>query len=270
MYDLKPAVVCLCEASTNSSTSDAFLALDGYNLVVRADGTDTKEGWCRGLLIYVRLDVTAARLESSLIQDLVECEGVTIQWGNKGDILTLILVYRPPRAPGSEADNNYCDRFCDLLAGFRSSAIILGDLNLPGIDWDHLHASSRAEKNVLDSVHNYFWTQHVDFSTRKDPASGVESLLDPCFSSSPDLITNVESQGWFSDHTIYTADLVRPTSTISSRELVPDWSWADLDKLATNLAGLNWATELECMTGLEAWELFKEMIDKETEACLCP
>ena len=45
VFDLKPSVVCICEASTNSSTSDAFLSLDGYNLVVRADGTDTSDGW---------------------------------------------------------------------------------------------------------------------------------------------------------------------------------------------------------------------------------
>ena len=65
--DLKPSVVCICEASTNSLTSDAFLSLDGYNLVVRADGLDTNNGWCRGLLIYVRVGVKAARLESTII-----------------------------------------------------------------------------------------------------------------------------------------------------------------------------------------------------------
>ena len=57
---MKPAVVCICEAFTNDAISDAFLALDGYSLVVRADGRDTKDGWCRGILIYVWLDITAA------------------------------------------------------------------------------------------------------------------------------------------------------------------------------------------------------------------
>ena len=37
VYDLKPSIVCICEASTHSSISDSFLALEGYNLTVRAD-----------------------------------------------------------------------------------------------------------------------------------------------------------------------------------------------------------------------------------------
>ena len=57
VFDLKPAIVCICEACSNSSISDSYLALDGYSLIVRADGTDTKDGWCRGLLIYARLDI---------------------------------------------------------------------------------------------------------------------------------------------------------------------------------------------------------------------
>ena len=64
VYDLKPSLVCICEASTNNSISDAYLSLDGYNLVVRADGTDTKEGWCRGLLIFVKAGIMAARIDS--------------------------------------------------------------------------------------------------------------------------------------------------------------------------------------------------------------
>ena len=135
---MKPSVVCICEASTHDSISDAFLALDGYNLTVRADGSDTKDGWCRGLLIYVRVGIKAARLESSLLDGMVECEGVTIPWGTNGGVLTLALAYRPPRAPGSEADNGFSDKLCELLAGVRSPAVVLGDLNYSGIDWERL------------------------------------------------------------------------------------------------------------------------------------
>ena len=60
VYDLKPSVVCICEASSNSTINYAYLALDGYNLTVRADGTDTKDGRCRGLLVFVKVGVTAA------------------------------------------------------------------------------------------------------------------------------------------------------------------------------------------------------------------
>ena len=94
---------------------------------------------------------------------MIECEGITIPWRNKDESLTLILTYRPPRPPGSKADNGYCTKLCDLITSLTSPVILLGDLNLPGIDWDHLYASSAAEKNILETVQNSFWTHHVDF-----------------------------------------------------------------------------------------------------------
>ena len=268
VFDLKPAVVCVCEASTNNTISNTFLHLDGYSLLVRTDGSDTKNGWCRGLLIYVRVDITATRLELSIVDSMVECDGVTIPWGNKGEFLSIILAYRPPRPPGSEADNGYCDKFCDLVTNLKSPAVIVGDLNWPGIDWTHLHASSSAEKNVLETLQNCFWTQHVDFPTRRDPGTGEESLLDLCLSSTPDLILSVESQGLFSDHIMYSPDLIRPSAVKSSKELVPDWAKADLDKLVSNLAQLDWESVMQSMSGVDRWEFVKKTIADETEACV--
>ena len=90
----------ICEAGTHSGISDAYLALAGYNMVVRADGQDTTDGWFRGLLIWVKEEVKAGRYENDLIKDMVECEGVTIPWGVAGSVLTILLAYRPPRYPG--------------------------------------------------------------------------------------------------------------------------------------------------------------------------
>lgn len=266
--DLKPSMVCICEASTKSSISDAYLNLDGYNLVVRADGTDTKEGWCRGLLIYVKVGVMAARLESSLIDGMVECEGVTLPWGNGGAVLSVVLAYRPPRYPGSEADNGYTDRLCELLSSLKSPAILLGDLNYSGIDWERLHAESNAEKKVLDTVQNFFWTQHIDFPTRRNPATGEETLLDPALSSSPELVIGASSEGWFSDHVMYSIDLLNPNVKDNSKELVPNWSKADLEQLSANLAELDWEAELSGKSGVEAWDVIKAKIDEETEKCV--
>ena len=166
MFDIKPDVVMICEAGTHSGISDAFLALSGYNMVVRADGQDTTDGWCRGLLIWAREGIMAGRYESDLIKDMVECEGITIPWGRGGTVLTILLAYRPPRYPGGQADNGYSERFCNLLANIKGQVVICGDLNFSGIDWERLHAVSPAEREVLDTVQNYFWLQHVDFPTQ--------------------------------------------------------------------------------------------------------
>ena len=115
----------------------------------------------------------------------------------------------------------------------------------------------------------HFWSQHVDFPTRKDPRTEKLSMLDPCLCSNPEIVIGVESQGWFSDHAICTADLIMPSCNSSvSKELVPDWAKADLDKLVNNLAMLDWESELKGMSGLSAWELLKQKIDEETSNCV--
>ena len=87
-------------------------------------------------------------------------------------------------------------------------------------------------------------------------------------SSTPDLVLAAESHGWFSDHSIYSVDLVRPSSRNCLVKLVPDWRRADLDKLAANLGNVNWSEELQYLSGLDGWELIKKKIDEETDACV--
>ena len=119
--------------------------------------------------------------------------------------MSVILAYRPPRypGPGSEADNGYTDKLCDLLGSLRSPAIILGDLNYPGIDWERLYTESTGERKVVNTVQDFFWTQHIDFPTHRNPATGEENILDPTLSSSPELVIGANSEGWFSDHVMY-------------------------------------------------------------------
>ena len=50
--------------------------------------------------------------------------------------------------------------------------------------------------------------------------------------------------------------------------MVPDWKNADLDKLANNLAQIDWTYELEGMTGLTCWDFLKSKINDETDRCV--
>ena len=50
-----------------------------------------------------------------------------------------------------------------LLVSLKSPALVLGDLTYPGIDWDRLYAESTAERKVINTVQDFFWTQHIDF-----------------------------------------------------------------------------------------------------------
>ena len=67
---------------------------------------------------------------------------------------------------------------------------------------------------------------------------------------------------------MYSLDLLRPSSNDNSKELVPDWGKADLDKLAAALAEINWESELVGKAGVESWEYFKAKVDDATEKCV--
>jgi len=109
----------------------------------------------------------------------------------------------------------------------------------------------------------------IDYPTHRNPVTGIaKTILDPALSSSPELVLGVESQGWFSDHVMSSVDLVNPCVRDDSKELVPNWSKADLDQLAANLALLDWESELEGKTGIESWDFIKLKIDEETEKCV--
>ena len=275
VVDLKPELVMICEAGTNSSITNAYLAISGYSLIVREDGQDTTEGWCRGLLIWAKEGLKAGQYESDLIRGMVECAGVTIPWGNSDRVITVLIAYRPPRYPGGTADNGLSDRFCNLLASIQGQVVICGDLNYSGIDWKKLYGSTPAERNVLEAVQNHFWSQYIDFPTHVGGAgkAGGEigrdgNILDLALCNSPELVVGVTDESLFSDHRMFTKDLINLVSSIHTHEMVPDWTKADLDKISDNLRAIDWAHELEGKGAIESWEFVKKVIDMETENCV--
>ena len=114
VVDRKPSFVMICESFAKHDISDAYLAIDGYQLVVRQDGRDTMEGKCRGLLIYVKEGINAAKIENEEFERVTEMAGITVP-GSSGESISLVLVYRPPATPGSEADMGNTERLCKVM-----------------------------------------------------------------------------------------------------------------------------------------------------------
>ena len=75
---IKPDVILVTESFCRKDITDAYLVIDGYQMVVRKDGTDTEGGKCRGLL-------------------------VRIPWGRREEF-QIVCVDRPPTTPLSELD----------------------------------------------------------------------------------------------------------------------------------------------------------------------
>ena len=120
---LQPDIICIVESFCRQEISNAELAMGGFQIVCRRDGRDTAMGRGRGLLVYVREGIPAAELQ------LEGADMVTEYCG--GEDIKMILVYRPPEAPGSQADGGNTERLCSLLRR-QGRAVVMWDFNMPG------------------------------------------------------------------------------------------------------------------------------------------
>ena len=68
----------------------------------------------RGLLIYCKASLKPAEYTGVGFKEFVECAGIELPWG-QNETLKIVLIYRPPRLPLSEADSNNTANLCHLM-----------------------------------------------------------------------------------------------------------------------------------------------------------
>ena len=83
----------ICETFCTPQITDALLQVTGYQIAVRKDGTTQNRA--RGLLIYVKEELQAVRLNMDILVNFDEGAGISVPW--LGGRLSLVLAYRPPR-----------------------------------------------------------------------------------------------------------------------------------------------------------------------------
>ena len=256
----QPDIVMITESFCREDISDAYLCIAGYQTICRRDGRDTAGGRGRGLLIYVREGISAGELMLEGGNLVTECCGVTIPWG-RGEELKLVLVYRPPETPGSPADGGNTSRLCSLLRTLGGQTVVIGDFNLPRIDWTRRWSPCAGERMVLDTVGDMFWEQMVHVPTHR-----LGNTLDLCLTSSLELIAGVEVVAPLgnSDHMGLEVSLVGMVPVMSSKEVVPDWAKADLQGMRDKLGMVMWEDEFAQLSGTECMGVIYEVLDKVT------
>ena len=92
-----------------------------------------------------------------------------MKWeGGSQEFLQVVLVYRPPRDPGSERDGGNTERLYNVLGSLQGNVVVVGEFNLPSIDWERNWAGVAREEGLIDLVENMFWVQHVLEPTHED------------------------------------------------------------------------------------------------------
>ena len=108
-------------------------------------------------------------MDSSIIEIFEEAITVKLRL-KKCDVLLLCVIYRNPSS--SDTNNTHLLEFLDFINKDNSShKLLIGDFNLPNIEWFNLSLKSKAntiniESRFLDKLQNLYWIQHVVNPTR--------------------------------------------------------------------------------------------------------
>ncbi len=221
---------------------------------LRRDREDTGRGMGGGLLVYARQGLQILPSDKYSNSGFNQLCGFSVST-NSGQ-LEIILIYRPP---GSDEENT--DKLCDVLRGIPKAAIVIGDYNLPGINWSKGTSDTKG-KNVLRTVEEEGLEQLVNFSTHSKG-----NILDLVITNCAENIIDISDAGRLgkSDHVIL---LVR--MDIGAREKqeggrVQSWRRANFAKIREEMEEISWGAELESRPMDEAWKWFVGVMEGMVE-----
>jgi hypothetical protein len=137
--ELTPDLILITESWCSENVTNAYLKITGYKLQpeLRKDRADTLNGIGGGLLVYVRNRLTVLPIDKNIPVN----QYCTFKFDDGMGGLNISLIYRSPNsAPGT------MDMWTEFIQKTEKNSVILGDFNLPGIDWPEGTASGEREK----------------------------------------------------------------------------------------------------------------------------
>ena len=260
--DSKPDLICLCETWTNSEHTSAFLNIPDYQIISRADRTDTTSGIGGGLLIYAKRDVQVFELaQPTNIEQFNQYLSVKINLANE-KCLNLYLIYRPHKLYNDENVGNNNSKLCRLIERAEKPAMLIGDFNCGDINWNNLTATNPQSKIFLSTVQDNFYSQYVDFQTHN---SG--STLDLVLTSEENMVFDIENEGpvGASDHSAFYCKLNATPELTKMSEAKLNWKNADKENLQKVFTETDWDSSFELLNTEQSWDLFTGIFNAAVE-----
>ena len=253
--DQCPDIILLAETWCNASISDASLTLPGYQLEtdLRKDRADTANGIGGGLLVYTRIGIKILPCDKYKTNEFNQFCSFKVQ--TKGEPLTIILIYRPPGAGNANTDN-----LCSIIKNLEKQTIIVGDFNLPDINWQNMTSSTRG-RAVLEAAVEENLEQMV-----RIPTHTKGNTLDLILTNCPEKILTVSDGGRIgkSDHIVLNIEVVVNLTKKTCKVKRSNWSKADIGGLRNYLGEINWKSILTNKPVEEAWYNFKTTLNDAT------
>ena len=247
---LQPHVVALTEINpkncVNDGMTESLLSLRGYELVVPA----YQEGSVRGVALLLRAGIPFRVLGVGRFRESVVVEiNLKPLWPITFGVLS--------RSPSSR---EYSDLAAVMKEFFSGSGpkILVGDFNLPGVDWDLFHGGQGGldeffdvliERNVLQIVRNF-----TRFGINQKP-----SLLDLCLIRnlpSPPTVEHLNPLGK-SDHSVL--KFLFSFEVPLNKFFMYCWKAANFEKISENHSNVKWSEIFKDKSVEESWSSFKTL-----------
>ena len=171
-----------------SDPSIYFQLLPQYNLVSNNSAK-------RGICIYIHCSIKFSVVVVSLVDSVSECLLVDVKLPYHSTYMCIAAFYHSPTVNLLSPVNNANILACiSRLVGRSSKFLILGDFNLPLIDWS-AHSTSLStssyEQPFLDRLDDLYLYQHIDRPTqaRND---AIPSILDLVITKSINDILSID------------------------------------------------------------------------------
>ena len=240
-----PDIILVTESWCNSEISNAFLAIDGYELQqdLRTDREDTAGGRGGGLLVYGKTGLTILKLDKE-----VEMQQYCVF---KVSNVTFYLLYRSPNAPPQTMA-----ALTELVRSVKRDSVLIGDFNLPDINWDTGEASART-REFKEAVDDALMEQMVDFQTQ---VRG--NMLDLVLTNIPERVIEVSEGGRLgqSDHEMIQIKVSDGQGVPTSGKEVKNWRRADWQRMRSEMGRVNWQRVLSDLSVEEKWNFFKAKV----------
>ena len=231
------------------------MALQNYEIIpdLRRDRGETAGGVGGGILVYVKNGLKVVPLETSSLF----YQHCSFQVMTSNQKLKFILIYRPP---STGLDNT--DLLYDLIESVGPTTYIIGDFNMPGIDWNGGTATGRGGRRLLQAAATAGLAQLVE-----GPTHIKGNLLDLILTNTADDVLSVKDEGRLgnSDHIMLSMVIDVDTGCDSTVEERYNWSKAGFHDIRTSLSSVDWTREMENLNVEECWRFFKTNIESVTE-----
>jgi hypothetical protein len=148
-----------------------------------------------------------------------------------------------------------------LIRNVPVNSVLVGDSNLPGLDWEKGEARGAGADEVLEACNEKFLEQLVNFPTHLKG-----NILHLILTNVPERFVEISNAGRLgtSDHNMILAEFAIGKQREEAVSMVSNWWKADWEAMRQDLSGESWEG-LDQKSASEAWKQFRDKIDDLVE-----